>query len=84
MIKQLLELESGVISYGLYTQIQTNKEQGLSNLKSFMKTIIPKTKTPNFSFINLDNQAIMDLSKQIGAYSMSNDINKQEKQGFTR
>lgn len=84
LIKQLLELESGVISYGLYTQIQTNKEQGLSNLKSFMKTIIPKTKTPNFSFINLDNQAILDLSKQIGAYSMSNDINKQEKQGFTR
>ena len=84
LIKQLLELESGVISYGLYTQIQTNKEQGLSNLKSFMKTIIPKTKTPNFLFINLDNQAIMDLSKQIGAYSMSNDINKQEKQGFTR
>lgn len=84
LIKQLLELESGVISYGLYTQIQTNKEQGLNNLKSFMKTIIPKTKTPNFSFINLDNQAIMDLSKQIGAYSMSNDINKQEKQGFTR
>lgn len=84
LIKQLLELESGVISYGLYTQIQTNKEQGLSNLKSFMKTIIPKTKTPDFSFINLDNQTIMDLSKQIGAYSMGNDINKQEKQGFTR
>lgn len=83
LTKQLLELESGVISYGLYTQIQKNKEQGLSNLKSFMKTIIPKTKTPNFSFINLDNQTIMDLSKQIGSYSMSNDINKQEKQGFT-
>lgn len=49
-----------------------------------MKTIIPKTKTPNFSFINLDNQTIMNLSKQIGSYSMSNDINKQEKQGFTR
>ena len=76
LTKQLLELESGVISYGLYTQIQKNKEQGLSNLKSFMKTIIPKTKTPNFSFINLDNQMIMDLSKQIGSYSMSNDINK--------
>ena len=84
LTKQLLELESGVISYGLYTQIQKNKEQGLSNLKSFMKTIIHKTKTPNFSFINLDNQTIMDLSKQIGSYSMSNDINKQEKQGFTR
>lgn len=84
LTKQLLELESGVISYGLYTQIQKNKEQGLSNLKSFMKTIIPKTKTPNFSFINLDNQTIMNLSKQIGSYSMSNDINKQEKQGFTR
>lgn len=84
LTKQLLELESGVISYGLYNKIQKNKEQGLSNLKSFMKTIIPKTKIPNFSFINLDNQMIMDLSKQIGSYSMSNDINKQEKQGFTR
>lgn len=84
LIKQLLELESGVISYGLYTQIQIDKEQGLSNLKSFMKNIIPKTKTPDFSFINLNNQTIMDLSKQIGTYSMSNDINKQEKQRFTR
>ena len=84
LTKQLLELESGVISYGLYTQIQKNKEEGLSNLKSFMKTIIPKTKTPNFSFINLDTQTIMNLSKQIGSYSMSNNINKQEKQGFTR
>lgn len=84
LIKQLLELESGVISYGLYTQMQIDKEQGLSNLKSFMKNIIPKTKTPDFSFINLDNQTIMDLSKQIGTYSMSNDINKQEKQRFTR
>ncbi len=84
LIKQLLELESGVISYGLYTQMQIDKEQGLSNLKSFMKNIIPKAKTPDFSFINLDNQTIMDLSKQIGTYSMSNDINKQEKQGVTR
>lgn len=84
LIKQLLELESGVISYGLYTQIQIDKEQGLSNLKSFMKNIIPKTKTPDFSFINLNSQTIMDLSKQIGTYSMSNDINKQEKQRFTR
>lgn len=84
LIKQLLELESGVISYGLYTQMGIDKEQGLSNLKSFMKNIIPKTETPDFSFINLDNQTIMDLSKQIGTYSMSNDINKQEKQGVTR
>lgn len=84
LIKQLLELESGVISYGLYTQMRIDKEQGLSNLKSFMKNIIPKTETPDFSFINLDNQTIMDLSKQIGTYSMSNDINKQEKQGVTR
>ncbi len=84
LIKQLLELESGVISYGLYTQMGIDKEQGLSNLKSFMKNIIPKTETPDFSFINLDNQTIMDLSKQIGTYSMSNDINKQEKQGATR
>lgn len=84
LIKQLLELQSGVISYGLYNQIKSNKQQGLDNLKKFMKNILPKTQTPDFSFIGLDNQTILNLSKQIGTYSMTNEINIQETQGFTR
>lgn len=84
LIKQLLELQSGVISYGLYCQTKIDKQQGLNNLKSFMKNIIPKTQTPDFSFIGLDNQTILDLSKQIGTYSMNNEISMQETQGFRR
>ena len=84
LIKQLLELQSGVISYGLYCQAKIDKQQGLDNLKSFMKSIIPKTQTPDFSFIGLDNQTILDLSKQIGTYSMSNEMSTQETQGFRR
>lgn len=39
-----------------------------------MKSILPKTQTPDFSFIGLDNKALLELSKQIGTYSMSNNI----------
>lgn len=78
LIKQLLELQSGVISYGLYSQTKIDRQQGLNNLKKFMKKIIPKTQTPDFSFIGLDNQTILDLSKQIGSYSMGNDISMHE------
>lgn len=84
LIKQLLELQSGVISYGLYSQTKIDRQQGLENLKSFMKNIIPKTQTPDFSFIGLDNQTLLDLSKQIGTYSMSHDMNMQEIHGIKR
>lgn len=80
LIKQLLELQSGVIAYGLYNQIKIDKEQGLCNLKSFMQNILPKEKTPNFSDIGLDNQSLLELSKQIGTYAMSNQINIYETQ----
>jgi len=84
LIKQLLELQSGVISYGLYSQMKLDKTYGLDNLKKFMKSVLSKTQTPDFSFIGLDNQTILDLSKQIGTYSMGNSMNMQEPQGFTR
>lgn len=84
LIKQLLELQSGVISYGLYNQTKIDKQQGLDNLKKFMKNILPKTQTPDFSFIGLDNQTILDLSKQIGTYSMNNEISMQDTNGFSR
>lgn len=84
LIKQLLELQSGVISYGLYNQTKIDKQQGLDNLKKFMKNILPKTQTPDFSFIGLDNQTILDLSKQIGTYSITNEASIQETQGFAK
>lgn len=74
LIKQLLELQSGIVSYGIYNQIKIDRIQGLTNLKKFMKSILPKTQTPDFSFIGLDNKALLELSKQIGTYSMSNNI----------
>lgn len=84
LIKQLLELQSGVIAYGLYSQTRMDKQQGLDNLKNFMKNIISKTQTPDFSFIGLDNQTLLELSKQIGTYSISNGMSMQETEGFTR
>ena len=45
-----------------------------------MQSILPKEKTPNFSDIGLDNQSLLELSKQIGNYAMSNQINIHETQ----
>ena len=49
-----------------------------------MENIIPKTQTPDFSFIGLDNQTILDLSKQIGTYSMNYDTKLEETQRFAK
>ena len=43
-----------------------------------MKNILPKRQTPDFSFIRLDNQTILNLSKQIGNYSMTNEVSIRE------
>lgn len=67
LIKQLLEVESGVIAYGLYNQIKS--DNNLDNLKSVMKTILSKNEIPNFNFIGLYNETLLDLSKKIGSYS---------------
>ena len=69
MVRQLLEIESGVIAYGLYKEIKENKEEGLSNLKKFMKTYIPKDKKPDFSYLGLSDEKLLELSKEIGSYS---------------
>lgn len=63
LIKQLLELESSVISYALYNQIKLDKEYGINNLKRLIKTNIPQSKTPDFNFIGLDQEEILQLSK---------------------
>ena len=84
LIKQLLELQSGIISYGLYNQIKSDKVYGINNLKAFMKSNLPKNQIPNFAFIGLDNQTLIELTKQIGSYSMSNQMIVQETQNFKR
>lgn len=68
-MKQLLEVESGIIAYGIYKELNENQENGLSNLKKFMTTLIPIDKKPDFSFINLSDKKILELSKEIGTYS---------------
>ncbi len=82
LIKQLLELQLGVISYGLYNQIESNKIIGLDNLKKFMKKILPRTQIPDFSFIGLENQKLLELSQHIGTYSRKNNLWEENQQEF--
>ena len=68
-MKHLLELESGVIAYGLQSQIKNNKEIGINNLKQLMKKALPKDKKPDFSDIGLTDEILLELSSELGAYS---------------
>ena len=70
--KQLLEIQSGVMAYGLKEQIKENREYGILHLKEFMKSIIPKEQTPDFSYIGLSNYELLQYGEQIGNYSMQN------------
>lgn len=63
--KQLLEIQSGIIAFGLSQQMNHNKELGMKNLKQFMKNDIPKQKTPDFSFIGLCDETLLQLSQQM-------------------
>lgn len=62
--KQLLEIESGIIAYGLYKQIVLDKETGLNNLKQLMKNDIPKDKRPDFTIIGLSDEVLIELSEE--------------------
>lgn len=73
--KQLLEIQSGVMAYGLKEQIKANKEKGILHLKEFMKSIIPKNQTPDFAYIGLTNDKLLQYSKHIGDYSLQNENN---------
>lgn len=73
--KQLLEIQSGVTAYGLNEQLKENKEYGILHLKEFMKSIIPKEQTPDFSYIGLSNYELLQYSNQFGNYSMQNENN---------
>lgn len=64
-IKKLLIEESYIIAYGLYKQIKDDKEKGLNNLYKLIKYQIPNNKLPDFSFIGLPRERILELSKEI-------------------
>lgn len=61
----LKEVESFVIAYGLYNQIKKDKNFGIDNLKKLMSTTFPKNKKPDFSFIDLDDDYLLNLSNEI-------------------
>lgn len=72
ILRNLLEIQSGVMAYGLSKQFEENYELGIQNLKTFMKTIIPKNKRPDFSKIGLSEDKLINLSFEIGNYSRKN------------
>lgn len=65
ILKELLEIQSGVMAIGLYNQIKQNYEIGISNLKVFMKELIPKDRIPDFSNIGLNNYELLEICKKI-------------------
>lgn len=76
ILRNLLEIQSGVIAYGLSKQFDENYELGLNNLKTFMKTMISKNKRPDFSKIGLSESELINLSFEIGDYSKKYQKNK--------
>lgn len=65
ILKDLLEVESCLISYGLYQQIRSDKQYGMNHLVSFMKMDIPKNKTPDFTNFGLDSNTLLQLSQSL-------------------
>lgn len=64
--KNLLEVQSCLIAHSLYTQVKDNKEFGIANLKKFMQTNIPINQVPDFSYIGISRQELLNTSKEIG------------------
>lgn len=68
----LFELLSCILAEGLYRQILVNKKQGLINLKEIMKHEFLNDMPPDFSFINLNNDKLIQISSNM----MQNKIKK--------
>ena len=64
LMKNLLEVESGIMAYGFYQQTKLDKQQGLDNLKRFMKSNIPKDRAPDFTHYGLSNTTLLELSTE--------------------
>lgn len=85
ILKDLLEVQSGVMAIGLYNQICQNKEYGISNLKGFMKTLIPKEQIPDFSHLGLGYGTLMNICENIklhgydfSSYESQNEISQRK------
>lgn len=63
ILKSLLEVESGIIAYGIYLEIEANKEKGLETLKKFMKNNIPIDSKPDFSYLGFSDKYILELAR---------------------
>lgn len=68
ILKNLLEVQSGIMAIGLYNQIHQNRELGINNLKIFMSTLIPKSKIPDFSHIGLNYGFLMNICENVKTY----------------
>lgn len=72
IIKDLMSIESRIVAYGLYKQIIEDKEVGLNNICKLIKNKIQDI-PPDFSFIGLDRNKILELSRELGnSYSNTN------------
>ena len=69
ILNQLLEIQSGVVAYGLHKQFNDNFQLGMINLKNIMSNLISKDKKPDFSNIALSDEKLLLLSSEIGLYS---------------
>ena len=74
ILTKILEVESGIIAFGLYKQITEDREKGIANLKEILKNGVVKNQIPDFSNIGLSNEQLLDLSTEIGNYSKSNNL----------
>ena len=73
-MKQLLEVESGLIAYGFYKQISIDKKRGIDNIKTFMEATISLQERPDFSNYGFTDEDIMSLSKEFDSYSQRPNI----------
>lgn len=75
IIRSLIEVQSGIMAYGFYLHIKENKEEGLDNLKTFMKSNINPNITPDFSQYGLGRDDILGIGKRL---SLSKDNSKEQ------
>lgn len=76
ILTKILEVESGIIAFGLYKQIMEDREKGIANLKEILKNGVAKNQIPNFSHIGLPNNQLLSLSTELGSYSNGVTMNK--------
>lgn len=72
LIKNLLEIESGVIARGFYNQIIYNSKEGINNLKRFMKNGLPKDQILDFSVYGLPNETLLEIAKMSETLEVEN------------